>query len=118
MIDKDDPSLVAMSATSIPGRYTDLEGPGTIRPGRRLEWWHVRTQHVMSRNAVAKWRRLAGARLRRYRAAQEAARRHLGLLYPQVVASVLGSEEWGQVVNTVVLRGLEDALRGLNGRRR
>ena len=34
------PSLVAMSATSIPGRYTDLEGPGTIRPGRRLEWWH------------------------------------------------------------------------------
>ncbi|MBW3542873.1 MAG: CocE/NonD family hydrolase, partial [Planctomycetes bacterium] len=24
---------------SIPARYTDLEGPGTIRPGRRLKWW-------------------------------------------------------------------------------
>jgi len=33
------PSLVAMSAQSILGRYTDLEGPGTIRPGRRLNWW-------------------------------------------------------------------------------
>ncbi len=33
------PSLVAMSAFSIPARYTDLEGPGTIRPGRRLNWW-------------------------------------------------------------------------------
>ena len=33
------PSLVAMSARSIPARYTDLEGPGTLRPGRRLHWW-------------------------------------------------------------------------------
>jgi uncharacterized protein len=33
------PSLVCMSAVSILGRYTDLEGPGTIRPGRRLQWW-------------------------------------------------------------------------------
>lgn len=33
------PSLVAMSAHSIPGRHTDVEGPGTIRPGRRLAWW-------------------------------------------------------------------------------
>lgn len=33
------PSLVAMAAFSIPARYTDLEGPGTIRPGRRLHWW-------------------------------------------------------------------------------
>lgn len=33
------PSLVAMSAFSIPARYVDLEGPGTIRPGRRLNWW-------------------------------------------------------------------------------
>jgi len=32
------PALVAMSAHSIPGRHTDLEGPGTIRPGRRLQW--------------------------------------------------------------------------------
>ena len=35
----DPPALVAMSAHSIPARYTDLEGPGTIRPGRRLQWW-------------------------------------------------------------------------------
>ena len=33
------PALVAMSASSIPARYTDLEGPGTLRPGRRLHWW-------------------------------------------------------------------------------
>ncbi len=33
------PALVAMAAFSIPARYTDLEGPGTIRPGRRLHWW-------------------------------------------------------------------------------
>lgn len=34
------PSLVAMAAFSIPASYLDLEGPGTIRPGRRLKWWH------------------------------------------------------------------------------
>ncbi len=34
------PSLVAMAAQTIPARYTDLEGPGTIRPGRRLLWWY------------------------------------------------------------------------------
>ncbi len=33
------PSLVAMAASSIPARYNDLEGPGTIRPGRRMHWW-------------------------------------------------------------------------------
>lgn len=33
------PALKAMAAFSIPARYTDLEGPGTIRPGRRLHWW-------------------------------------------------------------------------------
>jgi len=33
------PSLAAMAAVSCLGRYTDLEGPGTIRPGRRLQWW-------------------------------------------------------------------------------
>ena len=32
------PSLGAMSAHSIPASYLDLEGPGTIRPGRRLRW--------------------------------------------------------------------------------
>ena len=35
------PSLVAMAAFSIPARYTDLEGPGTIRTGRRMHWWVV-----------------------------------------------------------------------------
>jgi uncharacterized protein len=34
------PSLVAMAASSIPARVTDLEGPGSIRPGRRLKWYH------------------------------------------------------------------------------
>jgi putative CocE/NonD family hydrolase len=34
------PSLSAIAAFSIPARYPDLEGPGTIRPGRRLKWWH------------------------------------------------------------------------------
>lgn len=34
------PSLVAMAAFSIPARLTDLEGPGSIRPGRRLRWWY------------------------------------------------------------------------------
>ena len=33
------PSLVVMAASSIPARYTDLEGPGAFRPGRRLHWW-------------------------------------------------------------------------------
>jgi len=33
------PSLRAMFAYSIPVRMTQLEGPGTIRPGRRLHWW-------------------------------------------------------------------------------
>jgi putative CocE/NonD family hydrolase len=33
------PHLVAIAAFSIPASYTDLEGPGTIRPGRRLKWW-------------------------------------------------------------------------------
>ncbi len=34
------PSLAAMAGFSIPARLTDLEGPGTIRPGRRLLWWY------------------------------------------------------------------------------
>ena len=44
------PSLVAMAAFSIPARYTDLEGPGTIRTGRRMHWWVV----SMSSNMRAK----------------------------------------------------------------
>jgi hypothetical protein len=35
------PSLVAMAASSIPPRLTQLEGPGTIRPGRRLNWFYA-----------------------------------------------------------------------------
>jgi putative CocE/NonD family hydrolase len=34
------PSLVCMSAQSIPARYPDLEGMGSIKPGRRLQWWY------------------------------------------------------------------------------
>jgi putative CocE/NonD family hydrolase len=33
------PSLCCMAAQTIPAHYTDLEGPGTIRPGRRMAWW-------------------------------------------------------------------------------
>jgi putative CocE/NonD family hydrolase len=29
-----------MAAFSIPARHVDLEGPGGIRPGRRLRWWY------------------------------------------------------------------------------
>jgi putative CocE/NonD family hydrolase len=35
------PSLVCMCARSIPARLTQLEGPGTIRPGRRLNWFYT-----------------------------------------------------------------------------
>ncbi|MDZ4286671.1 MAG: CocE/NonD family hydrolase, partial [Prosthecobacter sp.] len=34
------PSLVAMAASSIPPRLTELEGPGSLRPGRRLNWFY------------------------------------------------------------------------------
>lgn len=36
----DPPSLVCMTAFSIPARYGDLEGMGSIKPGRRLQWWY------------------------------------------------------------------------------
>jgi putative CocE/NonD family hydrolase len=45
------PSLVAMAAFSIPARYTDLEGPGTIRPGRRMHWWVTGMSPDMRRKA-------------------------------------------------------------------
>ena len=45
------PSLVAMAAFSIPARYTDLEGPGTIRPGRRLNWWFTTMSPDVRRRA-------------------------------------------------------------------
>jgi hypothetical protein len=40
-----------MAANSIPARYTDLEGPGTIRPGRRLDFWTVAMSPDMRRKA-------------------------------------------------------------------
>ena len=40
-----------MAAFSIPARYTDLEGPGTIRPGRRLHWWVTSMSPDMRRRA-------------------------------------------------------------------
>ncbi len=45
------PALVAMSAHSIPTSYLDLEGPGTIRPGRRLRWWGVTMAPELRRHA-------------------------------------------------------------------
>lgn len=46
------PSLVAMAAFSIPARYTDLEGPGSIRPGRRLNWWFLTISPDMHKRAA------------------------------------------------------------------
>jgi putative CocE/NonD family hydrolase len=43
------PSLIAMSAQTIPARYTDLEGPGTIRPGKRLHWWATKMSSELRR---------------------------------------------------------------------
>src|ERR1039458_4505668 len=45
------PALAAMSAHSIAARYTDLEGPGTIRPGRRLRWSIVTMMPEVRRRA-------------------------------------------------------------------
>ena len=45
------PALGAMSAHSIAARYNDLEGPGTIRPGRRLRWWIVTMSPELRRHA-------------------------------------------------------------------
>ncbi len=45
------PTLGAMSAHSIPARYPDLEGPGTIRPGRRLRWSIVTMMPEVRRRA-------------------------------------------------------------------
>ena len=45
------PALAAMSAHSIAARYTDLEGPGTMRPGRRLRWSIVTMSPDVRRHA-------------------------------------------------------------------
>jgi hypothetical protein len=48
------PSLVCMCARSIPARLTQLEGPGTIRPGRRLNWFYTGMAPDMRAKAGAK----------------------------------------------------------------
>jgi uncharacterized protein len=45
------PALAAMSAHSIPARYTELEEPGTMRPGRRLRWSMVTMSPEVRRRA-------------------------------------------------------------------
>lgn len=45
------PALVAMAAFSIPPRLTDIEGPGTIRPGRRLDWYYLGMTPEMRRRS-------------------------------------------------------------------
>jgi putative CocE/NonD family hydrolase len=45
------PSLVAMAAQTIPARLQDLEGPGTIRAGRRLQWWYATMSPDLRRRA-------------------------------------------------------------------
>ncbi|MDZ4402717.1 CocE/NonD family hydrolase [Prosthecobacter sp.] len=68
------PSLVAMCARSIPARLTQLEGPGTIRPGRRLNWFyagmapdmraHSDTEGVKTKAEAARlWKEGEGERL-------------------------------------------------------
>jgi putative CocE/NonD family hydrolase len=59
------PSLGATSAQEIPARYLDLEGPGTIRPGKRLHWWITKM--------AAEYRRRSGAPGTRLRSEGEAA---------------------------------------------
>lgn len=44
-------ALGAMAAFSIPASYLDLEGSGTIRPGRRLKWWHSTLSPDLRRKA-------------------------------------------------------------------
>jgi putative CocE/NonD family hydrolase len=44
------PSLKAMAAFSIPAKYTDLEMPGTVRPGRRWEWWYTNAADMNKRD--------------------------------------------------------------------
>lgn len=68
------PSLVCMCARSIPSSLLALEGPGTIRPGRRLNWFYAGmapdmraksgAQGVTSKAEAAKlWKDGAGERL-------------------------------------------------------
>jgi len=45
------PALGAMSAHSIPATYPEIEGPGTIRPGRRLRWSIVTMMPEVRRRA-------------------------------------------------------------------
>jgi uncharacterized protein len=45
------PSLVAMSACSIPPSLALLEGPGTMRPGRRLNWFYCGMSPDMRRRS-------------------------------------------------------------------
>lgn len=44
------PSLAAFAAFSIPARYTDLEMPGTVRPGRRWEWWATQSADMRKKD--------------------------------------------------------------------
>lgn len=47
------PSLGAFAAFSIPAKYTDLEMPGTVRPGRRWEWWYTASSDMRRRAGEA-----------------------------------------------------------------
>jgi uncharacterized protein len=47
------PALVTMAASSIPARLTELEGPGTWRPARRLHWWFCTMSPDMLRRSGA-----------------------------------------------------------------
>ena len=44
-------SLAAMSAQTISARMTDHEGPGAMRPGKRLHWWWTKLSAELRRKA-------------------------------------------------------------------
>lgn len=46
------PSLRAAAAFSIPAKYTDLEMPGTVRPGRRWEWWFTQGADIRKKDGL------------------------------------------------------------------
>jgi putative CocE/NonD family hydrolase len=46
------PALGAFAAFSIPAKYTDLEMPGTVRPGRRWEWWFTQGADIRKKDGL------------------------------------------------------------------
>lgn len=56
------PALGAFAAFSIPMKYTDLEMPGTVRPGRRWEWWFTQGADIRRKDGLPPPRVVAEAK--------------------------------------------------------